>query len=68
VGRLYGPARKFYGRRRGLTSRGEPGRGFARGRELYELTGRLGGFPGENEAWEGSREERESSIALVNSP
>jgi hypothetical protein len=50
VGRLYGPAGKFYGRerrprgvygcRRGLASRGEPSRGLARGRELGRLNGR----------------------------
>jgi hypothetical protein len=31
------------------------------GRELYGLAGRLGGFPGENKAWEGPQEEREGS-------
>ena len=75
MGRLYVPARKSYRRGRGLigelASRGELSRVFARGRELgrlngrgrelYGLAGRLGGFPGENKAQEGPREERESS-------
>jgi hypothetical protein len=66
VGRLYGLAGQFYrrgreprrgyGYRRGLANRGEPSRGFirgrelrrlnGRGRELYGLTGQLGGRGG----------------------
>jgi hypothetical protein len=56
VGRLYGPVGEFYGRERGLTGGGELSRGFirgrelgildGRGRELYGLVGRLGGFSG----------------------
>jgi hypothetical protein len=80
VGRLYGPARKFYGRRRELTR--EPSRGLARGGgrygpgrelgrlngrggELYGPAGRLGGFPGENEAWEGVTGESTGGKGLI---
>jgi hypothetical protein len=81
VGRLYAPAGKFYRYRReltgglnrgkgellgGLVRGGELGGSNGRGRELYGLTGRLGGFPGENEAWDDPREERECSTGRGN--
>jgi hypothetical protein len=64
VGRLYGPARKFYGRGREFTeSLVEGSRGRKRARRAQRTGGSFtgpqdgwgggGGFPGENEAWEG---------------